>query len=77
MLRSAFKEAGLPNVGGPGGAKANWLAHFEASPESYNKALEILQRTTREFDKIRGTNVSRYLEKELAKMAERTRGGGR
>lgn len=73
MLRTAFKEVGFPKVGGKGGSKADWVAHFEANPDSYSKALEILQRVTRDFDKTRGTNVTTYLERELAMMAERTR----
>lgn len=72
MLRTAFKEAGLPNVGGRQGSKAIWLQHFEANPDSYSDALKILQRVTGEFDKVKGTNVAYYLEKELAKMAART-----
>jgi hypothetical protein len=76
ILRSAFKEAGgLPNTGGKGGARADWVAYFEANPERYNEALSILQRVTREFDKAKGTNVSMYLDRELARMAERTRRG--
>jgi hypothetical protein len=63
------------NTGGKGGARADWVAYFEANPEGYNEALSILQRVTREFDKAKGTNASMYLDRELARMAERTRRG--
>ena len=72
MLRTALKEAGLPNVGGTQGSKAVWLRHFEANPDSYGKALEILQRVTRDFDRAKGTNVTYYLDRELARMAAKT-----
>lgn len=72
MLRTAFKEAGLPNVGGKQGSKEIWLRYFEDNPDSYSETLKILQRVTGDFDKAKGTNVTSYLEKELAKMAART-----
>ncbi len=76
MLRSAFKKAGgFPNTGGKGGARADWVAYFEANPDRYSEALSILQRVTRDFDKAKGTNASMYLDRELARMAERTRRG--
>lgn len=72
MLRTAFKEAGLPSVGGKQGSRDVWLRYFETNPDSYGEALKILQRVTRDFDKAKGTNVTYYLDHELAKMAART-----
>lgn len=72
MLRMAFKEAGFPSVGGKQGSRDVWLRYFETNPDSYGEALKILQRVTRDFDKAKGTNVTYYLDRELAKMAART-----
>jgi hypothetical protein len=38
-----------------------WSEHFERYPGSRDKAMEILQRVSREFDETYGTSISSKL----------------
>ena len=64
-LSDALGEAGFPRVGGKGGGTLDWGTHFNKNPGSYEKAIGVLQRVTRDFDEAHGTSISPYLEKEL------------
>lgn len=64
-LGAALKEAGFPRVGGIGGATEDWATHFKMNPERFDKSVEVLQDTTRQFDKKNGTWISKYLDRAL------------
>ncbi|WP_293901110.1 hypothetical protein [Phenylobacterium sp.] len=65
QLGAALKQAGFPRVGGIGGATEDWAAHFKLNPESFDKAVDVLRDTTRQFDKKNGTWISKYLDRAL------------
>jgi len=67
-LGAALKEAGLPPVGGITGSTKSWADHFEVNPGSFEKAIDVLRDTTRNFDKKNGTWISKYLDKALPKV---------
>jgi hypothetical protein len=64
-LRQALKDAGFPNVGGPGGGKVDWLDHFARNPDSYNQAVDILRRISQAFDRAHGTAITQRLNEVL------------
>lgn len=57
-LADALGEAGFPRVGGKNGGTFDWGDHFADNPGSYEKAIGILQRVTRDFDEAHGTSIS-------------------
>jgi len=61
VLGRAHREAGFPPVGGRTGSKIMWDEHFRLNPGSYDEAMEILRRVSREFDQARGTDISSKL----------------
>ncbi|HXA40281.1 MAG TPA: hypothetical protein VNW53_14880 [Phenylobacterium sp.] len=66
-LGAALREAGFPRVGGRGGGTEDWTAFFKENPDAENRAIETLQRVTRDFDKKNGTKISKYLDGELSR----------
>lgn len=66
VLHPALKDAGLLNVGGKGGATADWLRYFDEVPGSREKAFQVLRNVYGEFDRIHGTAIAKHLEKVLA-----------
>jgi hypothetical protein len=65
QLGAALKDAGFPRVGGIGGSTEDWAAHFKLNPQSFDKAVDVLRDTTRQFDKKNGTWISKYLDRAL------------
>ncbi|HEV2533369.1 hypothetical protein, partial [Phenylobacterium sp.] len=63
-----LKEAGFLNVGGKGGSTEDWAAHFVEHPERFDQAIEILRRTSQDFDKTHGTSILPKLDRGLAKF---------
>lgn len=64
-LQSELRKAGFPPVGGKSGSADAWRDLFKINSAYRDKAMEVLQRTTRNFDISRGTSISPYLDKEL------------
>ena len=71
-LQSELRKAGLPPVGGKSGSTDVWLDLFERNPAARDKAMDVLQRTTRNFDISRGTSINPYLDSELRIMKPKT-----
>jgi hypothetical protein len=67
-LAGNLKEAGFLNVGGKGGSTTDWADHFAKNPGIFDQAIEILRRTSQEFDKTHGTSILPKLDRELAKF---------
>ncbi|MEI9891348.1 MAG: hypothetical protein WDN45_13130 [Caulobacteraceae bacterium] len=67
-LQAELRKAGFPPVGGTNGSTKVWLDRFETNSAERDKALDILQRTVRNFDVGRGTSINPYLDKELRIM---------
>lgn len=66
-LAAAFKEAGFPRIGGKGGGAKDWAQYFTENAGKADEAMEILRRTTRDFDRRNGTHISKYLDGTLSK----------
>lgn len=64
-LASALRKAGLRRVGGIGASTRNWADYFAKTPESGEKAIEILRQVTADFDRAHGTSITPKLEKAL------------
>lgn len=64
-LATALKEAGFPRIGGKGGSIEDWARYYSENAGKADEAIEILRRTTRDFDRRNGTNISKYLEGTL------------
>jgi hypothetical protein len=67
-LAGSLKDGGFLNVGGKGGSAADWAASFQKDPASYDRAIEILRRTSQDFDKTHGTSILPKLDRELARF---------
>jgi hypothetical protein len=67
-LQAELRKAGFPPVGGTNGSTKVWLDRFETNSAERDKALDVLQRTVRNFDVGRGTSINPYLDKELRIM---------
>jgi RHS repeat-associated protein len=65
-LQAALKEAGLPlPMGGRTGSTQAWAQYFAANPGAERKALQVLIKVTKDFDKANGTKISAYLQSAL------------
>lgn len=67
-LARNLKEAGFLNVGGKGGSTTDWAQHFVDNPGRFDRAIEILRRTSQDFDKTNGTSILSKLDRELDKF---------
>jgi hypothetical protein len=53
------------NVGGVGGARADWLEYFARNAGSQKKAFGVLRNVSRQFDAAHGTSILQQVKQSI------------
>lgn len=64
-LSKELKDRGLPPMGSSKGSKKSWRQLMKLDPDLQRKALDALLEASRKFDRRNGTNLVRYVWKNI------------